>query len=167
MTNVVRATVRKIANVGKVLDAGLDAGANNVQGVSFGLEKRAPAEETALTEAVREARRKAEAMARAAGVRLGSILEINSAFEGRPMPMAGFGGEMAMARVATPVSPGELDVNANVTLIFAIQPGDPAYGPDVDRIRHHRGGTEVRPRVARGPHRINLLANRQPPQRHG
>jgi len=126
VSNVVRATVRKLENVGKAVDAGLDAGANNVQSVSFGLERRDAAEEQALTAAVKEARRKAETMARAAGVRIVSVLEISTAYEGRPMPMmAGFAGEAAMARVATPISAGELDVTANVTMVFTISQAAP------------------------------------------
>lgn len=124
VSNVVRATVRKLATLGNVIDAGLDAGANNVQGVSFGLEERDAAEDKALVAAVREAKRKADVMAKAAGVRILGVLEISTVYEGRPIPMmAGFGGEAAMAKVATPISPGELDVTANVTMVFSITAG--------------------------------------------
>jgi uncharacterized protein YggE len=124
VSNIIRATVRKVENVGKAVDAGLEAGANNVQNVSFGLEKRDAAEAEALTAAVTEARRKAEVIAKAAGVRIVSIQEISTSYEGRPMPMmAGFGGEAAMARVATPISPGEMEVAANVTMVFQITAG--------------------------------------------
>jgi uncharacterized protein YggE len=124
VSNVVRAAVRKLDSVGAVIDAGLDAGANNVQGVSFGLENRDAAEERALTAAVHEARRKADTMAKAAGVRVTRVLEISTAYEPRPIPMmaGGFRGEMAAARVATPVAAGELDVTADVTMTFSIDP---------------------------------------------
>lgn len=121
VSNVVRATVRKLGTLGAVIDAGLDSGANNIQGVSFGLEKRDDAEERALTAAVHEARRKAETMAKAAGVRIMRVMEISTVYEGRPVPlMGGFAAEAMSARVATPVSPGELDVTANVTMTFGI-----------------------------------------------
>jgi hypothetical protein len=127
VSNVVRATVRKLASLGNVIDAGLDAGANNVQGVSFGLEERDAAEDKALDAAVREARRRADVMAKAAGQRILGVLEISTAYEGRPVPlMAGFRGEAAMAKVATPISPGELDVTATVTVVYTIVPAEPA-----------------------------------------
>ncbi len=126
VSNLVRATVRKLAAIGKVIDSALDAGANNVQGVSFGLENRDPAEERALTQAVKEARRKAEIIARAAGVEIRGIQEIDSSNQGRPVPLyGGFAGEAMSARAATPISPGELDVTATVTIVYRIEAAKP------------------------------------------
>jgi uncharacterized protein YggE len=124
VSNVVRATVRKVGSIGNVIDSGLDAGANNVQGVSFGLEENGPAEDKALASAVKEARRKAEVMAKAAGVRITGVLEISTAYEGRPVPMMANLGAMSRAEAATPIAPGELDVSANVTMVFSIAPGE-------------------------------------------
>jgi uncharacterized protein YggE len=122
VSNLVRATVRKTATAGKVIDAALDAGANNVQGVYFGLEDRAAAEERAMTDAVQAARRKAEVMARAAGVRLTGILQIDgNADGGRPIPLELNGGVMARMAAPTPISEGEMSVTANVSILFRIE----------------------------------------------
>ena len=135
VSNNVRATVRKTADVGKVIDAALEAGANNVHGVSFGLDARDKAEGEALTAAVTEARRKADTLARAAGVRITGVVQLQEGAVYRPMPMM----ETAMFRAgardaATPISPGELTVSANVTVVYAITSGERVEGGEQRRV---------------------------------
>ena len=120
-SNSVSIRMEDIELVGEVIDAGLGAGANQLQGVSFSARDDLPAREQALEEAIVEARRKADAMAGALGVRLDGILSVD---EGgvfvQPM-------QMEMARVAsfqdsasTPVAPGEIAVSASVTIRYRI-----------------------------------------------
>ena len=120
VSNNVQAKVRNLANVGKVIDAALEAGANNVHGVSFGLDAREKAESDALANAVTEARRKAEVLARAAGLRVTGVVQIQEGAGYRPMPVM----ETAMFRggapAQTPISPGELTISANVTVVFSM-----------------------------------------------
>lgn len=153
VSNTVHATVRKTADAGKVIDAGLSAGANTVQGVSFGLEDRAAAEQEALTEAVREARTKADTMAKAAGVQLGGVLRIEGGAAG-PRPLeAGVGGVM-FARAATPIEAGELTVTANVTILYRIA------GPGVEAAQAAPSGTDAKERAALEDRRIALKVER-------
>jgi len=123
VSNNVRATIRNLANIGKAIDASLEAGANNVHGVSFGLDAREKAESEALTNAVTEARRKADILARAAGVRITGVVQVHEGAVYRPQPMM---METAMFRrgaaAETPISPGELTISANVTVIYSILP---------------------------------------------
>lgn len=124
VSNLISCTVRRIPDLGKVIDAALEAGANNFQGVSFGLDDRGDAEAAAMTDAVHSARRKADAMAKAVGLTLGEILDMHGDLqENRPVPLA-FGGEAMMARsaVSTPISPGELTTSATVTIVYSLQP---------------------------------------------
>lgn len=122
VSNNVRATIRKLDNIGKAIDAALDAGANNVHGVAFGLDKREQAESEALSNAVKTARRKADTLAAAAGVRITGVQQVQEGVIYRPMPMM----ESAMFRaggardVPTPISPGELTITANVTVVYSI-----------------------------------------------
>ena len=58
-----------------VIDAAIDAGANQVDGVDFQLQNDREAREEALRRAVREARGKAAAMAEALDVSLGPVLD--------------------------------------------------------------------------------------------
>jgi uncharacterized protein len=119
-SNVVTVRVERLASVGPIVDAALRAGSNELQGVSFGLRNEVPARERAIRLAVQEARDKATALANELGVRLVGLVEVN---EGgvfvRPFQTAG-GFAMARESAATPVSPGEVTVQASLTLRYRL-----------------------------------------------
>jgi uncharacterized protein YggE len=122
-SNIVSVDIDKLTQIGPVIDAGLTAGANQLEGVHFRLKNDLPAREQALKKAVAEARQKAETIAEALGVRLGAVTEVS---EGG-VSVAPLAGGFAEARVATlaaqtPVSPGQLEVRASVILKFRIEP---------------------------------------------
>lgn len=126
-SNVVSVTVENIAQVGPVIDAGLNAGANQLEGVNFGLRNDLPARTEALKQAVTEARRKAEAMAEALGVRLGPVMEVSEGGVSIMPRGGGYAGDMMMREMAsmappTPVSPGELEIQAHVSIRYRISP---------------------------------------------
>jgi uncharacterized protein YggE len=120
-TNTVSVRVDNLSIVGSVIDAGLKAGANQLEGVQFRLKNDLPSREQALKEAVQEARGKAQAMADALHVNLAEVLE---ATEGgvtvSPRVQAFQAVAGAGPATPTPVSPGEIEVRANVTLRYRI-----------------------------------------------
>ncbi len=83
--------VRDLSRVSAVLDAGVAAGANNVGGVNFTVEDAEKYTEKARSEALADARSKAEKMAADAGVRLGKPVTIEEE-EGERMMVMGAGG---------------------------------------------------------------------------
>jgi uncharacterized protein YggE len=112
--NSVVIEVRDIAAVGKIIDAALAAGANNIGSMSLFASNSDGARKEALQKAVAKARTEAEAVASAAGGSLGSLLELSIEPYGMPQPlMRQAVGNMAMAD-ATPIETGELTVNAMV-----------------------------------------------------
>ena len=119
---VVSVRLEKLDLVGRVIDAALAAGANQLQGVSFGLRDDRAAQTRALEQAVREAREKAQAIAGALGVRLGEVLEasegtfsvVTPTFDKRAFAM-----EAAQA-APTPIAAGQVGVDAAVTVRFRI-----------------------------------------------
>lgn len=123
-SNVVTVTVQDLAKIGPIIDAGLKAGANELQGVNFELKNDLTARQQALKQALTEARQKAETMAEVMGKRLVTVLEVvegGAVVVPQPFPYAG--AELALAKadgVPTPVSPGEIEVHANVTLRYQI-----------------------------------------------
>ena len=121
-SNVLTVRLTDFSKIGPVIDAGVDTGVNNMQGVSFGIVDDTRARLEALRNATREARAKAEAIASALGVQLGDVLMVN---EGGgyipPMPMYDRGMVAEMKSEGAIVSPGQMDVNANVTIRFAIR----------------------------------------------
>lgn len=122
-SNVVAVTLEDLSLVGPVVDAGLDNGANQLEGVQFGLKNDGPAREQALRYAVAEAKGKAEAMAEALGVALGPVQEVTeSGVSIGPLGTRSTESFAAVARAAapTPVSAGQLEIRANVVLIYAI-----------------------------------------------
>jgi uncharacterized protein YggE len=125
-SNVVTVTLDDLTKVGPVVDAGLKAGANELQGVQFEIKNDLEARQQALKQAASEAKIKAQTMAEAMDIRLGAVLEI---VEGGasivPQPFYGGGAEFARMAVAdgppTPVSPGDLEIRASVTVRYRIE----------------------------------------------
>jgi len=120
--NTIEVTVDDLKLVGAVIDAGVTAGANRLEGVSFRLQDDLPQRTRALTAAVDEAKLKAEAIARALRVRIVKVAEV---IEGgvHIMPrQESFAGARAFTADAmrTPVEPGEVRVRASVTIRYEI-----------------------------------------------
>ena len=122
--NVLTVRIDDVTKVGPLVDAVTDAGATNVDSISFGLKDEKPARRAALMDAVQDARDKAEAMAAGLGLKLAGIQSIEeggASFRPYAMPM------MAMSREAkTPVMPGEVSLSASVTVRFFFTQTSPA-----------------------------------------
>jgi len=123
-SNVVSVELAELARIGEVVDAGIEAGANQLQGVSFSLRNDAPASAQAMRLAVEEAREQAEAVADAMGMRIERVREvIAGGYDVRP-PIPYAGARLAAADMAaTPVQPGQVDVTASVTVTYEIAEG--------------------------------------------
>lgn len=119
-SNTVQVIVRKIDQVGAVLDAAVSAGANQVYGISFGLSDPESLLAEARAKAVANAKSKAEAIAKAAGVRLIKVVNISENFGGSPLPRGGFAAPEARANSA-PIEAGETQVSAQVTIAYSIE----------------------------------------------
>jgi uncharacterized protein YggE len=120
--NSVRVKMRDMERVGDVLDAVTEAGANNVYGIQFTFDDPSVPQEQARSEAMAEARKKAEALADAAGVRLGAPRTISeSTYETSPYYMEGLyaPAESAMGG-GTSVSTGQLEVTVQVQVTYDI-----------------------------------------------
>lgn len=113
-----------LKDVGKLLSACVDAGINSIDSVSFLCSGYDDAYLEALTKAVEASRVKAEALAAAAGKKLGdpvSILEgwqDTSARYGRNYTSMAVTKESAMDAAAPAFQPGETEITANVTVTF-------------------------------------------------
>jgi uncharacterized protein YggE len=117
-SNSVSAVVRELSNVGDVIDAAVAAGANNVSGPSLARDDQDKLYRDALEAAVANARQKATALARAAGVSLGAIRSLSESPQSVSPVM--FGDALAARDAATPIEPGTAEITANVSIVFAI-----------------------------------------------
>lgn len=122
VSNTVNVTIDDIDNVGEVLAAVTNAGANSINGIVFGIRDPAELERRARAAAMAEARARAEALAELAGVALGEVLTLSmSTGGGGPVPMMAARMEMASAAPVPGISPGELSVSVQVQATFAIR----------------------------------------------
>ncbi|SDK37247.1 SIMPL domain-containing protein [Aliiruegeria lutimaris] len=111
--------LRDLDTLGQLLDMAVSDGANTLRGLNFDLKEPQPVEDEARRAAVADARRKAELLAEAAGIGLGPILSIEENGMGGVRPMR---ATMASAmREVMPVAAGEMDVQATVTITWALE----------------------------------------------
>ena len=122
-SNMVSVTVRDIEAVGEVVDTVVNAGANQINGVSFRVEDPTEAQALARTAAVDDARAKAEQLATDAGVEIVGIVTITESGGQQPQPIYMARAEMAFAAdsaAPTPVLPGEVELSVNVAIQYEI-----------------------------------------------
>jgi uncharacterized protein YggE len=112
------ATVRDLARAGEAVDAAVAAGGNQVSGPQFQRSGRSELYREALRVAFADAKAKAQALAEEADAGLGQVQRIHEsgADAGPVYPMA----LRADASSSTPVEPGRLEVQAGVTVTFAL-----------------------------------------------
>ena len=114
-------TVREIDKVNQVIDTATAKGANSVGGIQLTVDedKKKQLLQDARELAVKEAKSKAESLARAAGLTLGKIVNVQESFGSVPVPMyaksaIGLGG----GREDTQIQPGSTDISTSVTLFY-------------------------------------------------
>jgi uncharacterized protein YggE len=117
-TNQVSVNVRALARLATVLDQMIAAGANDVSGIHFTVSQRPTLLDKARSDAVADARRKAEVLAKAAGVRLGRATAIIET-SGQPMPMERMSIRAAPA-TSVPIAVGEQNVQVQVSVTFEL-----------------------------------------------
>ncbi len=124
VTNIVTVKVRDIENTGAIIDAVAVAGGDftRVDSIAFTVDDPTPYYEEARAQAVEYAKAKAEQLADLGGVELGNPTYISESTY-YPTPNY-YRGDMAfsegMPAVETSISPGELEISANVQMAFAI-----------------------------------------------
>ena len=117
-TNTVSATIKELAKAGAVIDAAVDAGANQVYGPSLSHGDQDELYRQALKAAVANARASAQVLASAANVSLGRVTTIVEG-GGAPQPVPFAAADKAMAE-STPIEPGTQQTSASVTVTFSV-----------------------------------------------
>jgi len=126
VTNTILVDVRKLSQVGPVIDAALSHGANMITSLQFYASNTEVARRSAIATAIEKARADAEAAAQAAHGSLGTLLEINigaySPPPPRPMMMSRIAGAVAQMD-ATPINAGEETLSVEVNTRWRFIPG--------------------------------------------
>jgi len=118
-SNSVSALIRELDRAGQIVDAAVEAGANEVFGPSLDISDIAALADEARSLAVAQARENALALAAAAGVELGEIIAL--AETGGPVGPFGATAEAAVERDFVPIEPGTQEVRVTVSATFAIR----------------------------------------------
>ncbi|PKO23693.1 MAG: hypothetical protein CVU38_02870 [Chloroflexi bacterium HGW-Chloroflexi-1] len=121
VSNMVKVTIRDLDQVGAVLDAAVEAGANNVWGVYFGLDDTSILETQAREKAVADARARADSLARLTGVNVGNVIAVSEVIGSTPG--ADFSKALAMAYESSggPIEAGELTFSTQIQVVYAIR----------------------------------------------
>ena len=124
-TTTIRAEVRSLENLGRVIDAAISGGATGVSGIQFLASNSEEARRSAMADAVRQARAEAEVIARAAGGSLGRLIALNSGGVSQPVPRDMYAANVLASSVASPTNivPAELNVTAIVFGRWEFIPG--------------------------------------------
>lgn len=123
--NTVSVKQRKLGDFGKVIDALVAAGANQVNGPSFEVDNPEPAQDEARTAAMAKARARAELYARASGLRVGRIVSISESggwSPPQPVMYRMVAMEAAAPAPSSPVQAGELQMSVSVNVQFELVP---------------------------------------------
>jgi uncharacterized protein YggE len=122
--NTVTVTMSDLQRVGAVIDAAAQAGANNVDSVSFTLRQDRPAQDQALADATREALHKAQTLAQALGGRVVRIVEVQEdGVRPRPLVENTYARDAMVSQASTPIEVGTLEINSRVQLVAEIETG--------------------------------------------
>jgi len=116
--NMVTVRVRDVAGVGATVDALTEAGGNRLYGIAFEVSDPRAKLDSARTEAVADARAKAELYATAAGVTLGPVQTIRETTSS-PGPVM-MRAEAAFD-AAPPVAQGTVTLSTEIEIVYAIE----------------------------------------------
>jgi len=122
VSNRVSVILRKIEDTGKVLDALVAAGANDLNGPSFSIENDEAAKDAARKRAIDRAQARAKAYADMLGYDDAKVLAIAENIDGRgPMPeMAEIRLSSAKADAPPPVQPGMVSTGISITIKYEL-----------------------------------------------
>lgn len=118
--NMVEITIKDIDNVGKYLDIAAESGANTAYSVRFSIQDESGPYNEALKLAMETAKTKADSIVAASGNSIVSTLSISEnsygyvSYDRYEMEAADYG------KAATPITAGELEITANVTVVYEI-----------------------------------------------
>jgi uncharacterized protein YggE len=120
-SNTVSIKVRDLSKLGKVLDALVASGANQVNGPNFEIDQPEAAYDEARQAALKKAQARAEMYAKSLGVKVRRIVSISEGAGFRPpVPMPMVSMARGKAEADTAISPGETALSANLDVVFEL-----------------------------------------------
>lgn len=119
--NDVSIRVKDLRRLGAVIDAVTAAGANQINGIGFGLSSPAAAENDARREAVKALTARAELYAQATGYHVARLVNLSEGGGYQPpAPRAFMAGFAKSAAPSTPIEAGELTVRIDLQAVYEL-----------------------------------------------
>ncbi|MFN8830607.1 MAG: SIMPL domain-containing protein [Labrys sp. (in: a-proteobacteria)] len=119
VSNNVNVRVRDLSKLGTILDQAVTAGANSIGGITFVVSDQSKKLDEARVEAVKDARRKADLLAGAAGAKIGRVVSIGESGFATPMPIMAAEAR-ALSAAPVPVEAGEQTLQTQVSVTFEL-----------------------------------------------
>ncbi len=122
-SNNVSVKFRDIRNSGRILDALVAEGANQINGPSLTIDKPETAYDEARTKAIVAGRARADLYARSLGMRVARLLSVSESggYARPPMPMAERGMVAMASDAKTQIDPGTQDIEITLAMSFELQ----------------------------------------------
>lgn len=121
VSNVVTVTIRNLDSAGTLLDQVVQAGANNIYGISFSVADTQKLMEQARQAAMADAKVRATQLATAGGAAVGDVLIISENVSAPPVPMPMLDRAAAQGAPSVPVQAGEQSISIDVQATFALR----------------------------------------------
>lgn len=121
VNNMVTLTIRKIEDLGELLDVAVSTGSNTINGISFSVSKSDSKLTEARKAAVMDARSKADIYAAAGGFKIGNILSISEGAAYQPPPPYFAKADRAQAAEPVPIAQGEQTLSVDVSITYEIK----------------------------------------------
>ena len=116
--------VRNFDKISSVLDKATSSGANTVGDLQFTLDNPESARAEARENAIKQAKEKAENIAKSSGLKLLKLVNVSESYGGYPMPLYGMGGavlEKSDSSIAPDIQPGQQEINVTVYLTYRVK----------------------------------------------
>lgn len=121
VSNTVNVVVRDLTKISDVLDAAINAGANNIYGIEFALDDTSAVESEARAAAVENARAKAEELAGLTSVTIGNVVAVSEVVGAQPYFNAFRSSADAMGGGGGPsIQPGQLSLSLQLQVVYEI-----------------------------------------------
>ena len=125
VTNILNVKLRDISKAGKIVDDLVKSGANSVYGLQFSFSDPTALIKQAREQAMSDAKSKADQLAKAGGITLGTPIVINEGSANVPpvvmeRSMSGAAGD-SMASAPPPINPGQQEIRVEVQVVYGIK----------------------------------------------
>jgi uncharacterized protein YggE len=119
--NTVTVTVRDLTQIGKILDAVVKSGANNINSIQFDVADKTKITSDARNAAMADAKKQADELAVASGATLGDVQSIAVISSGTVYADNKIAGGAMMDTAAVPVSAGQMTITVQVSVSYELK----------------------------------------------